>query len=192
MDTSEYLPMFLAEGREHLQELNLAVVRIEEQPDGYRLVIRCESGCPAPVVHAEDVGEVPLGLFQLWDGDGLLLSTWAAASVYVVRAHLLSPRGVRPVLEAASRGAPALALDGQDGVVALAAGTDGTDGPTDAAGAVVDGGSARRARERDLDPRASLDANDSNPVLAATGDLVVTGPTNTNLLDLYLLLIDPR
>jgi glycerate 2-kinase len=88
--------------------------------------------------------------------------------------------------------AAALALDGQDGVVALAGGTDGTDGPTDAAGAVVDGGSARRARERGLDPRASLDANDSNPVLAATGDLVVTGPTNTNLLDLYLLLIDPR
>jgi glycerate 2-kinase len=88
--------------------------------------------------------------------------------------------------------AAALALEGQDGVVALAAGTDGTDGPTDAAGAVVDGGSARRARERGLDPRASLDRNDSNPVLAATDDLVVTGPTNTNLLDLYLLLIDPR
>jgi len=88
--------------------------------------------------------------------------------------------------------AAALALEGQDGVVALAAGTDGTDGPTDAGGAVVDGGSARRARERGLDPRASLDANDSNPVLAASGDLVVTGPTNTNLLDLYLLLIDPR
>jgi glycerate 2-kinase len=88
--------------------------------------------------------------------------------------------------------AAALALEGQDGVVALAAGTDGTDGPTDAAGALVDGGSARRARERGLDPRPSLDANDSNPVLAATGDLVVTGPTNTNLLDLYLLLIDPH
>jgi len=88
--------------------------------------------------------------------------------------------------------AAALAFEGQAGVVALAAGTDGTDGPTDAAGAVVDGDSARRARERGLDPRASLDANDSNPVLAVTGDLVVTGPTNTNLLDLYLLLIDPR
>jgi glycerate 2-kinase len=88
--------------------------------------------------------------------------------------------------------AAALALEGQDGVVALAAGTDGTDGPTDAAGAVVDGGSARRARERGLDPRPSLDTNDSNRALAAAGDLVVTGPTNTNLLDLYLLLIDPR
>ena len=86
--------------------------------------------------------------------------------------------------------AAALALEGQDGIVALAAGTDGTDGPTDAAGAVVDGASAGRARERGLDPRASLDANDSNPVLAAIGDLVVTGPTNTNLLDLYLLLIE--
>ena len=86
--------------------------------------------------------------------------------------------------------AAALALEGQDGVVALAAGTDGTDGPTDAAGAMVDGASAGRARERGLDPRASLDANDSNPVLAAIGDLVVTGPTNTNLLDLYLLLIE--
>jgi hydroxypyruvate reductase len=86
--------------------------------------------------------------------------------------------------------AAALALEGQDGVVALAAGTDGTDGPTDAAGAMVDGASAGRARERGLDPRASLDGNDSTPVLAAIGDLVVTGPTNTNLLDLYLLLIE--
>ena len=85
--------------------------------------------------------------------------------------------------------AAALALEGQDGIVALAAGTDGTDGPTDAAGAVVDGGSARRARERGHDPRERLHANDSNPVLAAIGDLVVTGPTNTNLLDLYLLLV---
>ncbi|HET8533115.1 MAG TPA: DUF4147 domain-containing protein, partial [Methylomirabilota bacterium] len=86
--------------------------------------------------------------------------------------------------------AAALAIEGLDGVVALAAGTDGTDGPTDAAGAVVDGGSAARARERGRDPRASLAANDSNPLLAAIGDLLVTGPTNTNLLDLYLLLIE--
>ena len=54
---------------------------------------------------------VPLGLFQIWDGDGLLISTWAAASVYIVRVHLLTPQAVHPVLEAASRGAPAFALD---------------------------------------------------------------------------------
>jgi hydroxypyruvate reductase len=87
--------------------------------------------------------------------------------------------------------AAALALDGTDGIAALAAGTDGTDGPTDAAGALVDGASAGRARAQGLDAGARLADNDSNPVLAATGDLVVTGPTNTNLLDLYLLLIEP-
>jgi len=85
--------------------------------------------------------------------------------------------------------AAALALDGVDGIAALAAGTDGTDGPTDAAGALVDGGSVARARAHGLDPAARLEDNDSNPVLAAAGDLVVTGPTNTNLLDLYLLMI---
>jgi hydroxypyruvate reductase len=83
-----------------------------------------------------------------------------------------------------------IALDGIDGVVALAAGTDGTDGPTDAAGAVVDGASAGRARKLGHDPASRLADNDSNPVLAALGDLVVTGPTNTNLLDLYLLLVE--
>jgi hydroxypyruvate reductase len=85
--------------------------------------------------------------------------------------------------------AAALEIDGFDDAVVLAAGTDGTDGPTHAAGAVVDGESAARARERGQDPRSRLDANDSHPVLAATGDLIVTGPTNTNLLDLYLLMV---
>jgi glycerate 2-kinase len=84
--------------------------------------------------------------------------------------------------------AAALEMDGLEGVVILCAGTDGTDGPTDAAGALVDGGSTRRAREHG-DPHARLEANDSHPVLAALGDLIVTGPTNTNLLDLHLLLV---
>jgi hydroxypyruvate reductase len=85
--------------------------------------------------------------------------------------------------------AAALELEGRDGLVVLAAGTDGSDGPTDAAGAVADGDSAARARHQGLDPRAHLDRNDSNRVFAALGDLVVTGPTNTNLLDLYLVVV---
>jgi len=85
--------------------------------------------------------------------------------------------------------AAALELEGRDGMVVLAAGTDGSDGPTDAAGAVADGESASRARHQGLDPRAHLYRNDSNRVFAALGDLVITGPTNTNLLDLYLVLI---
>ena len=87
--------------------------------------------------------------------------------------------------------AAALAMDGADGMVALAAGTDGTDGPTDAAGGIVDGRTAGRARALGLDPRARLEDNDSNPLLGALDDLVTTGPTNTNLLDLYLLLVEP-
>ncbi len=85
--------------------------------------------------------------------------------------------------------ASALALQDQRDIVLLAAGTDGSDGPTDAAGAIVDGGSAERARRHGAEPVLGLEANDSNRVLGCSGDLLVTGPTNTNLLDLYLVLV---
>jgi len=81
--------------------------------------------------------------------------------------------------------AAALELRPDDDLVVLAAGTDGTDGPTDAAGAVVDRDTVRRGGD---DPRRHLDANDSYAYLTRSGDLLVTGPTNTNLLDLYLVL----
>jgi hydroxypyruvate reductase len=88
--------------------------------------------------------------------------------------------------------AASLALEPGDDLVVLAAGTDGTDGPTEAAGAVVDGSTAGRGAAAGLDPRAALDDNDAHTFLAATGDLLVTGPTNTNLLDLYLVLRPAR
>jgi hydroxypyruvate reductase len=87
--------------------------------------------------------------------------------------------------------AAALGMEGLRDVVILAVGTDGSDGPTEAAGAIVDGESAARARALGLDPAIRLAENDSGPVLARTGDRVMTGPTNTNLLDLYLLLVGP-
>jgi hydroxypyruvate reductase len=71
-------------------------------------------------------------------------------------------------------------------VVVLAAGTDGSDGPTDAAGAIADPTTAARARDRGLDPGRALAENDSYPFFAALGDLVTTGPTGSNLLDVYL------
>jgi glycerate 2-kinase len=85
--------------------------------------------------------------------------------------------------------AAALDMEGLRDVVMLAAGTDGTDGPTEAAGAMVDGESVTRARARGADPAASLAENDSHDLLAGIGDLVTTGPTHTNLLDLYLALV---
>jgi hydroxypyruvate reductase len=75
------------------------------------------------------------------------------------------------------------------GTVVLAAGSDGTDGPTDAAGVVVDSTTTARARARGLDGRAALAANDAYPFFAALGDLIRTGPTGTNLMDLYVGLV---
>ena len=84
--------------------------------------------------------------------------------------------------------AAALELTSGEPLTLLAAGTDGTDGPTDAAGAIVDAGTVGRARAAGADPWRALDDNDAHTLLAASGDLLVTGPTNTNLLDLYVVL----
>jgi hydroxypyruvate reductase len=80
-------------------------------------------------------------------------------------------------------------LAGMPGVVVLAAGTDGSDGPTTAAGAVVDPTTLERARAAGLDASRALAENDSHAFFAALGDLVVTGPTGSNLMDLYLGLV---
>jgi hydroxypyruvate reductase len=87
--------------------------------------------------------------------------------------------------------AGALSLEGVPGVLILAAGTDGSDGPTDAAGALADGQTVGRGRQMGLDASVSLGENDAYHFFSALGDLVTTGPTNTNLLDLYLLLVGP-
>lgn len=74
-------------------------------------------------------------------------------------------------------------------VVVLCAGTDGTDGPTDAAGALVDGSTVARAAALGLDARQFLDNNDAYHLFEPLHDLVLTGPTNTNVNDLVLMLI---
>jgi len=85
--------------------------------------------------------------------------------------------------------AGALALDGTDRVVVLAGGTDGTDGPTDAAGALADGLSIRRAKALGMDPHAFLKRSDSYHFFKPLDDLIITGPTRTNVMDVYMLLV---
>ncbi len=82
--------------------------------------------------------------------------------------------------------AAALAIDGARGVAVLSAGTDGVDGPTDAAGAFADGATCGRARAAGLSPERSLAGHDSHPFFRALSGLVVTGPAGTNAGDVAL------
>lgn len=83
--------------------------------------------------------------------------------------------------------AAALDLEGAEGLTLLAAGTDGTDGPTDAAGAFADGETVARGRAAGVSAREALQANDSYRFFAAEGGHLVTGPTGTNVMDLVLI-----
>jgi len=83
-------------------------------------------------------------------------------------------------------------IKGMEGITLLSAGTDGTDGPTDAAGAIVDGGTMDRGEASGLDVAACLAENDSYHFLEKTRDLLITGPTGTNVMDLQIILLDDR
>lgn len=82
--------------------------------------------------------------------------------------------------------AAALELAGREDVYFLAAGSDGSDGPTQDAGALVDGGSVARGVQHGLDARGALVRADAGTFLEASGDLIHTGPTGTNVMDLML------
>ncbi|WP_028583769.1 glycerate kinase type-2 family protein [Desulfogranum mediterraneum] len=85
--------------------------------------------------------------------------------------------------------AAALKMGEMKNSVVLCAGTDGTDGPTDAAGAISDSSTLEQARSLGLDPAAYLENNDAYHFFHALGSLYITGPTNTNVMDLRLILV---
>jgi hydroxypyruvate reductase len=87
--------------------------------------------------------------------------------------------------------AAALELDGHMGITVTSVGTDGIDGPTDAAGASADGTTLPRSRDLDLDAQRALRDNDAYPFWQSLGDLVITGPTGTNVMDLIVVTIRP-
>ena len=84
----------------------------------------------------------------------------------------------------------AIALDGAPSISALACDTDGIDGTEDAAGAIVVEDTLERARQLGLDPAEHLRTNNAHPFFKALGDLVVTGPTRTNVNDFRVILIN--
>ncbi len=85
----------------------------------------------------------------------------------------------------------AVAMSGTPGMAVASLGTDGVDGPTDAAGAVADGESIAKARSLGLNPVATLAANDTHTFWKALGALVRTGPTGTNVMDIVVALAVP-
>lgn len=156
---------------------------------------------------AERLGWRPLLLTTFVEGEAREAARFAAALARGVKAHshpvpppacLVWGGETTVTVRGAGRGgrnqelalAAAIALEGLPGVTLMALATDGTDGPTDAAGAIVDGETARRAREAGLDPLAALDENDSYPLLDRVGALMRTGPTGTNVNDLLVLLVE--
>ena len=85
--------------------------------------------------------------------------------------------------------ASAMIIEGMENIVVLSGGTDGTDGPTDAAGAIADGRTMARARAKKIDPLDFLQRNDSYHFFQPLDDLIITGPTRTNVSDVYMALV---
>ena len=155
---------------------------------------------------AEKLGYEPLILSSRLAGETRVV---AAVHTAIAQEVILSGRPLRPpaciisggettvTLKGSGKGgrnqefalAAAIELSGWDRVTALSGGTDGTDGPTDAAGAVADGGTVERALTLGMDPSRYLDDNDSYHFFSALDDLVITGPTGTNVMDVRLFLI---
>lgn len=154
----------------------------------------------AAVAWAADTGIRIAAVERDVQGDAAALGTRLATAAVNDRGptpvcRIAGSETVVPVGTASGRGgrcqemalAAALALDGTPGVVFLAFATDGVDGPTDAAGALVTGQTCARARTLGLDPAAALANHDSHSLLARVDALIRTGPTGTNVNDVSLV-----
>jgi glycerate 2-kinase len=84
----------------------------------------------------------------------------------------------------------AMEIEGIDGITLLSAGTDGTDGPTDAAGAIVDGETVKKVKAVGLNPEEYLKNNDSYNFFKKFDGLFVTGPTGTNVMDIQIMVVE--
>lgn len=88
--------------------------------------------------------------------------------------------------------AAALEIAGMDGITILSCGTDGTDGPTDANGAIVDGKTVESCRKARLHLHEALEKHDSYTLFSNSGNLIKTGPTYTNVMDLQIAIIEKQ
>ncbi len=174
----------------------------------YRLVARPADALAAAAAAARKDGYETLVLGADLEGDARGLAEQHAALALDARrrgkrAVLLSGGEATVRVRGTGRGGPnqelalalACALNGAEGIWALVADSDGTDGgtgdPADPAGATIEPQTLYRARLEGLDPLNFLENNDSTGFFAALGDLLITGPTFTNVNDFRAILVEP-
>lgn len=139
-------------------------------------------GVPATVIDTRMTGDAVEAAGECLRRSGPGLSVFAGETTVAVEGDGVGGRNQEAALVAATL------LEGTRGTWFLAAGTDGVDGTTPAAGAIVDGGTVARGNAIGLDAAAALDRNDSGSFFASLGEAVTIGPTGTNVGDLWLVL----
>ena len=138
-------------------------------------------GYPAVVIDTRLVGEASLAAGEALDRRRGSVSVFAGETTVTVTGDGIGGRNHEAALVAATL------LEGRSDLFFLAAGTDGIDGTTEAAGAIVDGTTVHRARSLGLGAPAALANNDSGTFFATLGDQIITGPTGTNVGDLWIV-----
>jgi glycerate 2-kinase len=175
----------------------------------FRMVATPQQSLKAAAAAARAAGITPLILSDRIEGEarevgkamaGIALQVATHGQPVAAPAILLSGGETTVTVRGTGRGGRnaefllglTLALGGHPGIYALAADTDGIDGSEDNAGACCGPESLARMRALGLDPTAMLADNDAYSAFAAVGDLIVTGPTRTNVNDFRAILIMPR
>jgi len=139
-------------------------------------------GFPATVVDTRLSGEASQAAGRVLDRSRVGISVFAGETTVTVVGDGVGGRNHEAALAAATL------IEGHPGVFFLAAGTDGIDGMTDAAGAFADGTTVHRSRDLGLIASEALGRNDAGSFFAELGDQVTTGPTGTNVGDIWLVL----
>jgi glycerate-2-kinase len=170
------------------------------------ILARNRSALTAAAAQARAFGFNPLVLTSQVQGEARELAKFygALAKEIHLSGHPVKPpvcliAGGEPTVTVRGKGlggrnmelalAVALEIKGLPKTVFLSAGTDGTDGPTEAAGAIVDGRTWDRAMKKGIPLEKKLENNDSYHFFKEAGGLVITGPTGTNVMDVHILLI---
>jgi hydroxypyruvate reductase len=170
------------------------------------ILINNRQALMAAAARAKSLGFKPLLLTSGLEGEARALAKFYGAVAREIRqsGHPVRPpvcllAGGEPTVTLKGRGlggrntelalAVAREIKGLPGATFLSAGTDGTDGPTDAAGALVDGQTWTQAEKKGLSPEKYLEENDSYNFFKEAGGLMITGPTGTNVMDIHILLL---